>query len=103
MLVSPALDWFSVNSWISLIILIAYSATIISMVVVVLSENRNPIRSMAWVLALLFLPVVGPVFYLFFGRSLKGQHIISRRNKRKLMSRTHLRTFNLNEEPLSLE
>lgn len=103
MLVSPALDWFSVNSWISLIILIAYSATIISMVVVVLSENRNPIRSMAWVLALLFLPVVGPVFYLFFGRSLKGQHIISRRNKRKLMSRTHLRTINLNEEPLSLE
>ncbi len=95
--------WISVNAWVTLIILIAYTVTIISMVVVVLSENRNPIRSIAWVLALLFLPVGGLVFYLFFGRSLKGQHIISRRNKRKLMNRIHLRNVNLDEEPLSAE
>ncbi|MDE5807088.1 MAG: cardiolipin synthase [Muribaculaceae bacterium] len=103
MITPGALLWISYNAWATLIILIAYSVTIISMVVVVLSENRNPIRSIAWVLALLFLPVVGLVFYLFFGRSLKGQHIISRRNKRKLMNRFHLRPVNLDEEPLSAE
>lgn len=98
-----SLLWISLNAWVTLIILIAYSITIITMVVVVLSENRNPIRSIAWVMALLFLPAIGLVFYLFFGRSLKGQHIISRRNKRNLMNRFHLRAVNLDEEPLSAD
>ena len=61
-----------------------YAITIISCIVVVLSENRNPIRSLAWVIALIFLPGIGLVFYLFFGRSLRGRTMISRRNKRKL-------------------
>lgn len=61
-----------------------YAVTIISCIVVVLSENRNPIRSLAWVVALIFLPGIGLIFYLFFGRSLKGRQMISRRNKRKL-------------------
>lgn len=93
----------SVNGWVTLIIFIAYSVTIISMIVVVLSENRNPIRSIAWVMALLFLPFVGMVFYLFFGRSLKGQHIISRRNKRKLMNRFNHKVVDLDSQPLSAE
>ena len=63
---------------------ILYAVTIISCIFVVLSENRNPIRSLAWVIALIFLPVVGLVFYLFFGRSMRGRHLISRHNKRKL-------------------
>ncbi len=103
MTASVELLWIGFNAWVTLIILIAYSVTIISMVVVVLSENRNPIRSIAWVLSLLFLPGVGLIFYLFFGRSLKGQHIISRRNKRKLMNRMYNRAVNLEEEPLSAE
>lgn len=76
----------SVNFWIWLAITGVYFFTIFSCVVVVLSENRNPIRSIAWVIALIFLPIVGLVFYLFFGRSLKGQHMISRINKRKLIN-----------------
>ena len=63
---------------------IAYVVTIASCIVVVLSENRNPIRSLAWVIALIFLPVVGLVFYLFFGRSMRGRQLISRQNKRRL-------------------
>ena len=85
----------SVNYWIVLIVNAAYIITIISCIVVVLKENRNPIRSLAWVIALIFLPVVGLVFYLFFGRSLKGQHMISRHNKRKIISRMAPRHVNL--------
>ena len=33
-------------------------------------------------------PRVGLVFYLFFGRSLRGMRLISRHNKRKLMHTT---------------
>lgn len=62
-----------------------YFVVVVSCVIVILSENRNPIRSLAWIIALLFLPGVGVIFYLFFGRSLKGHHMISRHNKRKLM------------------
>ncbi len=75
-----------INYWLAAIIFWAYAVTIISCVAVVLKENRNPIRSIAWVIALIFLPVVGLVFYLFFGRSLRGDHMISRKNKRKIIS-----------------
>lgn len=64
-----------------------YVITIASCIIVVLSENRNPIRSLAWVIALIFLPGVGLIFYIFFGRSMRGRHLISRRNKRKLLRR----------------
>lgn len=75
-----------VDFWVWFITLALYGVTIVSCIVVVLSENRNPIRSLAWVIALLFLPVIGLLFYLFFGRSLKGERIISRHNKRRIMS-----------------
>lgn len=65
-------------------LILLYVITIISCIVVVLSENRNPIRSLAWVIALIFLPGIGLIFYLFFGRSLRGRQMISRRNKRRL-------------------
>lgn len=61
-----------------------YVITVISCIVVVLSENRNPIRSLAWVIALIFLPGIGLIFYAFFGRSMRGRKLISRHNKRKL-------------------
>jgi len=74
-----------------------YSAMIISCIVVVLSENRNPIRSIAWIIALIFLPGVGLIFYAFFGRGLKGMHMISRHNKRKLLNEKHPEHINLDD------
>lgn len=91
----------TINAWILFIILAAYIITIVSCIVVVLKENRNPIRSIAWVIGLIFLPVVGLIFYFFFGRSLKGEHMISRHNKRKLISTMAPRHVNLNSLHLS--
>lgn len=59
--------------WVHIILFFLYVVTIGSCVIVVLKENRNPIRSLAWVLALIFLPFVGLIFYIFFGRSQRGQ------------------------------
>ena len=78
--------------WLYVIGLVVYLVVIIGCVAVVLSENRNPIRALAWVIALLALPVVGLIFYLFFGRSLKGIHMISRHNKRRLMNQSRPRS-----------
>lgn len=66
------------------LLIIAYGITVISIVGIVLSENRNPVKSLAWITVLLLFPVGGLVLYLFFGRSIKNTHMISRRNKRKL-------------------
>lgn len=80
-------ETISLSSWLVILLIALYVAMIVSSVVVVLKENRNPIRALSWVVALIFLPGVGLVFYLFFGRSLKGLTMISRHNKRKLMHR----------------
>ena len=75
--------------WIYTALLIVYVVTILSCIVVVLSERRNPIKSMAWVLALIFFPIGGLIVYFFFGRSIKNVHMISRHNKRRLLSKQH--------------
>ena len=66
---------------------VLYFLTILGIIGVVVSENRNPVKSLAWVTVLLLLPVVGMVLYLFFGRSLKSVRMISRRNRQALRSR----------------
>lgn len=70
--------------WINIALLLIYLLVVLSCVVVVVSENKNPIRAVSWTLALLFLPVIGVLFYLFFGRSLKGKAMISKKVRRKL-------------------
>ena len=40
--------------------------------VFLLSENRRPESTFAWLLVFIFLPVIGLVVYLFFGRSRKA-------------------------------
>lgn len=74
----------TIEPWLYWALILAYIATVISIIGIVLSENRNPVKSLAWVSVLLMFPVGGIVLYLFFGRSIKNKHMISRRNKRKL-------------------
>ncbi|MDR0369942.1 MAG: PLDc N-terminal domain-containing protein [Candidatus Peribacteria bacterium] len=42
--------------------------TVISIIFAVISENRNPIRTLARILLLVFLPFVGAICYYIFGR-----------------------------------
>ena len=76
------------SHWITIILLIVYLLIALSCVVVVVSENKNPIRAVSWTLALLFLPIIGVIFYLFFGRSLKGKTLVSRKVRRKLLEKS---------------
>ena len=89
--------------WINISLFIVYLVVVISCVVVVVSENKNPIRALSWTLALLFLPVVGVVFYLFFGRSLKGKAMVSRKVRRKLLQRSRPRQQSFGSERLEAE
>lgn len=89
------------NWWLNFVIYWVYVILVVSCVIVVLKENRNPIRSLSWVMALIFLPVVGLVFYIFFGRSLRGQHMISRLNKRKIITTMAPQHVNLDTQSLN--
>lgn len=91
----------TLNFWVYWIVYIIYIVTIAICIVVILRENRNPIRSLSWVIALIFLPVVGFIFYLFFGRSMRGQHMISRMNKRKMITTMAPRHLDLNSQSLT--
>ena len=97
------IDW----SWAREIIFIAYALTIVSIIGIVISENRNPVKSLAWVTVLLLLPMLGIVLYLFFGRNIRNQRKLSRRYRRRLKKRAprssiNFRELNLPPETLQL-
>lgn len=74
-------------SWVRNVLLALYAVTTVGIIVVVLSENRNPVKSLAWVTVLLLLPMVGIVLYIFFGRNIQNTRKMSRRNRRRLKKR----------------
>lgn len=59
------------------------------MVYVVL-DNRNPIRTLAWIMVLLFIPFLGVLLYFFFGRDTKRKKYISRRSLSQIQQRSLL-------------
>ena len=65
--------------WVHWTLAVAYAGTILSIVGIIVSENRNPVKSLAWVTVLLMCPIGGIVLYVFFGRSIKNTRMISRR------------------------
>ena len=59
------------------IIFLVYSATVIGTIITVLMDNRQPVKTMAWVMAVMFMPVVGIVLYFFFGQDTRKERLIS--------------------------
>ncbi len=66
---------------------VIYVITILSIVIVVISENRNPIKTLSWVMVLVFLPVIGVIWYLVFGQDITKKQVISKRMYSKLKKR----------------
>ena len=59
-------------------------------IVHVLMDNRQPAKTMAWVLVIGFVPVVGVVLYLFFGINHRKERIISQSQMDELTKRSML-------------
>lgn len=66
-----------------------YSVTILGLVLVIITENRNPLKTIPWVIVLLLAPGVGLFFYFFFGQDNRKQRIISRRTYKRIMKGPH--------------
>ena len=59
------------------ILLILYIYMVVVAISVVLLDNRNPVKQIAWIVCLILLPVVGLVFYVFFGRNYRENKFFS--------------------------
>ena len=73
-----------------IIVLLLYVIVILTAIVTVLLDNRQPAKTMAWILVLVFLPVVGVVFYFFFGQNTRKEKLISQNSLDQLTKRTML-------------
>lgn len=72
--------------WIvGIIFIILYTITILGLILVILTENRNPLKTIPWIIVLLFAPGIGLIFYFFFGQDNRKQRIISRRTYKRIM------------------
>ena len=51
------------------LVILAYTIIVVAAMLHVLMDNRQPAKTMAWVLVLSFMPLVGIVLYFFFGQN----------------------------------
>ena len=80
-----------------------YQVIVILTIIHVVLDNRQPAKTMAWALMIWFVPVVGIVFYLFFGVNTRKERLISQRSldmlsKRSMLEFVEQRDLRLPEE-----
>ena len=72
------------------IYLLVYALLTIPTVVAVLMDNKQPAKTIAWIMVLLFMPFLGIVLYVFFGQDIRKQRLISNRSMDQLTKRSML-------------
>lgn len=75
---------------IQIIALVVYAVIILMTILAVLMDNRQPSKTMAWLMVLTFLPVIGIIIYFFFGRNTRKEKLISQRSLDQLTKRSML-------------
>lgn len=78
------------NSILTIIFIVLYVYTLTTTISVLLLENRNPVKSLSWVLVLLFLPGLGLFLYLIFGQNFRKRKTISKKSLRFATNRPHV-------------
>ena len=65
-----------------------YIIIILVTIVTVLMDNRQPAKTLAWLMVLIFVPVVGIIFFIFFGQNTRKEKHISIRSLDELTIRS---------------
>ena len=63
-----------------------YLIAIIGTILVLITANRNPIKTIAWLLLLIFVPVVGLIFYYIFGQDTRKQRFVNKKYYNRVRS-----------------
>ena len=75
--------------WLNGIFIIWQVIAIVAMIHVIM-DNRQPAKTMAWALVIWFVPVIGLIFYLFFGINTRKERYVSERSLNQLTKRSML-------------
>lgn len=73
---------------IRIILEIIYFLIVLSIIVKVVLQNRNPLKTTSWILLLSLLPLLGIIIYYIFGQDARQIRIISNKKYRMLKKRS---------------
>ena len=76
-------------SWNVIFVVVSQVIAILAIIHVIL-DNRQPAKTFAWALVIWFVPVVGVIFYIFFGVNTRKERYVSERNMNQLTKRSML-------------
>lgn len=74
--IKPIVDFILQWYWVPLLVLY------VGVISAILIENRNPTKTVAWILVIIFLPILGLILYYFFGQKFVKVKKIKRINKK---------------------
>lgn len=71
-----AINWSSNTLW---LINMAYALLIILLVGLIIFEKRTPLKTISWIMVVLFVPIIGGLLYVFFGQLYRKKKMFSRK------------------------
>lgn len=87
--------WKSIPNLVSIL----YLLTVVFIAFLIILENRNPVKTISWILVLVLLPFVGIIIYLFFGQEYRKTKMYSRKGLKDLEKLRNLTLEQLDNLP----
>lgn len=81
------------------LVTILYFLTVVFIAILIILENRNPVKTISWILVLVLLPFAGIVVYLFFGQEYRKTKMYSRKGLKDLEKLRNLTLEQLDKLP----
>ena len=72
---------------VTILLIVFYVYIILSTISVLLMENRNPVKSISWLLVLVLIPFLGLIIYLVLGQDYRKRKMISRKSIQRIAMR----------------
>lgn len=66
------------------LVTILYFLTVVFIAILIILQNRNPEKTISWILVLVLLPFAGVIVYLFFGQEYRKTKMFSRKGLKDL-------------------
>ena len=82
------IDWsFHFADFAGTLFKVIYFLVVLGTIIVVILDNRNPLKTIAWLLVLIFLPFIGLIVYFFFGQDQRRERIIGKKSYSSLLKK----------------
>lgn len=83
------------------LVTILYFSTMVFIAILIILENRNPEKTISWILVLILLPFAGVIIYLFFGQEYRKTKMFSRKGLKDLEKLRNLTMEQLDNLPVN--